>query len=114
MITIKGINPKMIANNLTPFELTHPGSLLKEEIEYRGISQKKLSVQTGISYTVLNEVLNCKRNISTEYAMLFEAALGIDASILIRTQIDYDMQTAKRNKTFSERLANIRKQAAML
>ena len=114
MITIKGINPKMIANNLTPFELTHPGSLLKEEIEYRGISQKKLSVQTGISYTVLNEVLNCKRNISTEYAMLFEAALGIDARILTRTQIDYDMQTAKRNKTFSERLANIRKQAAML
>jgi len=46
--------------------------------------------------------------------MLFEAALGIDAGVLIRTQIDYDMQTAKRNKIFSERLANIRKQAAML
>ena len=59
-------------------------------------------------------MLNCKRNISTEYAMLFEAALGIDAGVLIRTQIDYDMQTAKRNKIFSERLANIRKQAAML
>jgi len=111
MTTIKGIDPKMIANNLTPFEPTHPGSMLKEEIEYRSISQKKLAVQIGLSYTVLNEVLNCKRNIYTEYAMLFEAALGIDARILIRTQIDYDMQTVKRNKIFSERLANIRKHA---
>ena len=36
----------MIANNLEPFEPTHPGELLKEEIECRGISQKELSRQT--------------------------------------------------------------------
>ena len=36
MITVKGINPKMIANNVEPFEPTHPGELLKEEIEYLG------------------------------------------------------------------------------
>lgn len=36
MIEIKGIDPKMIANNLEPFEPTHPGELLKDEIEYRG------------------------------------------------------------------------------
>lgn len=40
MITIKGIEPKKIANNLEPSEPMHPGELLKEEIEYRGISQK--------------------------------------------------------------------------
>ena len=39
MIEIKGIDPKMIANNLEPFEPTHPGELLKDEIEYRGVSQ---------------------------------------------------------------------------
>jgi plasmid maintenance system antidote protein VapI len=33
----------MIANNLTPYEPTHPGEVLKEEIEYRGISQRKLA-----------------------------------------------------------------------
>ncbi len=114
MITLKGLDSKIIANNLTPVEPTHPGSLLKEEIEYRGISQKKLSTQTGISYTVLNEVLNCKRPVSTEYALLLEAALGIEAGFWIKMQIDYDIQTAKRNKTFSERLANVRKLAAVL
>ena len=33
MITIKGIDPHMIANNLMPFEPVHPGELLKEELK---------------------------------------------------------------------------------
>ena len=37
MIKIEGVDPKMIANNLTPSELIHPGEILKDEIEYRGI-----------------------------------------------------------------------------
>jgi addiction module HigA family antidote len=114
MITIKGIDPRMIANNLEPFEPTHPGVLLKEEIEYRGISQKKLSEQTGIPYTSLNEVLHGKRAISTEYALLIEAALGIDSGFWLRMQADYNLLTAKRNKTFAQRLENVRKVAAML
>ena len=66
----------------------------------------------GMSYTVLNEVLNCKRAVTTEYALLFEAALGIEAGMWVRIQADYTMQTTKRNKSFANRLANIRKMAA--
>ena len=36
MSKIDNIDPKMIANNITPFEPTHPGEILKDEIEYRG------------------------------------------------------------------------------
>lgn len=114
MITIKGIAPKMIANNLEPFEPTHPGEVLKEEIECRGITQKELSRQTGIPYTALNEVLNCKRAITTEYALLIEAALGIESGFWLRMQMDYNVQTAKRNKTFAQRLESIRRIAALL
>jgi addiction module HigA family antidote len=109
MITLNGIDPRMIANNLEPSEPVHPGELLKEEIEYRGISQKELSNYMGISYTVLNEVLNCKRAVTAEYALLFEAALGIEAGMWIRIQADYNIQTAKKNKSFAERLANVQK-----
>lgn len=108
MIQIKGVDPRMIANNLSPYKPTHPGEVLKEEIEYRGISQRKLAVQMGISYSVLNEMLNCKRPVTTEYALLFEAALGIEAGIFIRMQADYNMQTAKSNKSFIDRLAKVR------
>ena len=45
MITLQGIDPKMIANNLTPSNPIHPGELIKDEIEYRGISQRKLALQ---------------------------------------------------------------------
>jgi addiction module HigA family antidote len=114
MITLKGIDSRMIANNLTPYRPIHPGEILKDEIEYRGLSQRKLAAQMGVAYSVLNEVLNAKRPVTTEYAMLFEAALDVDAEPLIKMQVDYNLQTIKKDKTFAERLAEIRKAAAAL
>lgn len=114
MITIEGIDPRMIANNLTPSEPIHPGEMIKDEIEYRGLSQRKLAAQMGISPTLLNEILNGKRSVTTQYALLFEAALGIPAYIWLSQQADYDMQVAKSDKSFLKRLAEIRKMVAML
>ena len=113
MIEIKGVDPRMIANNLTPYQPVHPGELLKDEIEYRGISQRKLASQMGVAYSVLNEILNGKRSVTTEYALLFEAVLGIDAEPLVVMQADYNLQTIRKNKLWSERLANIRKAVAV-
>ena len=113
MIKIKGIEPRMIANNLTPYRPVHPGEILKDEIEYRGISQRKLATQMGVAYSVLNEVLNAKRPVTAEYALLFEASLGVDAEPLIKMQADYNLQTIKKDKTFAKRLAQVRKVAAV-
>lgn len=114
MITIPGISPEMIANNLTPAFPTHPGEILKEEIEYRGISQRKLAQNMGIQYSVLNEILNARRPVTEKTALLFEAALGIDAEPLMRLQLKYNMQTARKDTSFMERLAQVRKVAALL
>ncbi|MCF0256795.1 HigA family addiction module antitoxin [Bacteroides heparinolyticus] len=114
MIEIKGIDPQMIANNIEPFEPTHPGELLKEEIECRNISQKQLAADMGVSYTVLNDIVNCKRSVNTKFALLCEQALGVPAHVLLKLQADYDMITTKRDKSFIQRLANVRKVAAVL
>lgn len=114
MIKIDGIDPKMIANNSIPFEPTHPGEILKDEIESRGISQKKLAKEMGVSYTVLNEILNAKRPLNTEYAMLIEAVLDLDAEPLLKMQTRYNLQMAKRDNKFMEKLNKVRKIAAML
>ena len=98
----------MIANNLEPFEPTHPGELLKEEIEYRKLSQKQLAADMGVSYTVLNDIVNCKRPVNTKFALLCEKALGLPAYVLLRLQADYDMIKTKRDKSFVERLAKVR------
>ena len=71
-------------NDLRPYMPTHPGEVLKDELQARGISQKKFSSLIGVSYTMLNEILNGKRPISADMSLLLEAALGIDATILKR------------------------------
>ncbi|NDV59641.1 HigA family addiction module antitoxin [Bacteroides sp. 519] len=114
MIKIKGVDPKMIANNLTPFEPTHPGEILKDEIDYRGITQRELASKIGISYTQLNEILNCKRPINTEVALMVEAALGLDPEALINMQTRYNMQMARKDTTLSQKLEKIRSLCASL
>lgn len=93
---------------------THPGEVLKDEIEYRKISQRQLSQQMGISYKVLNDLLNGRRALTTPTAMMFEAALDIPADSLMRLQLKYNMQKARNDQTLMERLKNIRKYAAVL
>lgn len=95
-------------------ELIHPGEMIKDEIIARGMTQKELATQMGVSYTVFNEILNGKRPVTTEYALLLEAALGTDANIWIGLQSDYNMQRVKQDRTFMKRLEKIRKIAAVL
>ena len=113
MITLKGKDPKMIANNLKPFRPTHPGEVLKDELEFREISQRGLAKELGISYSALNEVLNGKRALNHELAMMMEAALGVDAAPLLAMQNEYNMLMAERDETFMEKLKKIRRIAAV-
>lgn len=80
------------ANNLESFRPYHPGELVKEELECRGVKQKDFAKKFGLSYSALNEVLNAKRSITTEFALLLEAALNINADLLVRMQTDYNIQ----------------------
>lgn len=113
MRTTQTILENKIANNMTSSMLIHPGEMIKDEIIARGITQKELAKQMGVSYTVFNEILNGKRPVTTEYALLLEAALGINASIWIGLQADYNMQKAKQDKSLMKRLEKIRKIAAI-
>jgi len=88
--------------------------VLKDEIEYRKISQRRLAEQMGISYKVLNDLLNGRRPLTTTTAMMLEAALDIPADSLMRLQLKYNMQQANNDRSFMERLNQIRKYAALL
>lgn len=113
MITISGVDTDMIANNLTPAHPTHPGSILKDEIEYRGITQHKLAQQMGIPYSALNEILNCRRPLTEKTALLFQAILDIDAEPLLSLQTEYNLQKISADTTFAARLAELRKIASV-
>lgn len=109
-IHLKGIPDNMIANNLFPSNLIHPGEMIKDEIEYRGISQTELAKEIG----VINEILNGKRSVTTEFALLLEAALGIEADLWIRLQADYNKQKTLTNTSFLEKLSKVKRIASVL
>lgn len=89
MVEIEGVDPQMILSNLKPKYVTHPGEIIRDEIEYMQISQK-------------------------EFALLTEAATGIPADLLLRMQTKYDRIKAENKPDFMEKLKQIRKFAAAL
>ena len=91
-----------------PFTPIHPGELLKDELEYRKITQKKIANKLGISYAILNETLNCKRPITVELALILEAILEIDARLLLRMQTSYNIQVAEKDKKIIDKINKIK------
>jgi addiction module HigA family antidote len=96
-----------------PFRPVHPGELLKDELDYRHLSQKKVAEQLGIPYTAFNEILNGKRPVTTDFALFMEAALGIPAYLLVGMQTDYNLQVARNDKKIIDRFNEIRKFASL-
>lgn len=86
------------------FYPSHPGEVIKDELEERGISQRKFADSIGIGYSVLNEILNGRRSISTASALMFEAALDIPADSLLKMQMKYNMYMAMKDQTLVEKL----------
>ena len=93
---------------------THPGDVLKEELEARGISQKKFSDVIKVPYTQLNEILNGKRPVTTDFALMMEAALGINPELLINMQSRYNMSVARQKKPLLAKLFDIKRACAAI
>lgn len=92
---------------------THPGEVLKDEIIERGISQRQLADQMGLTYSVVNEILNGRRPLTAKTALMFEAALDVPADSLMYLQTKYNMQTARKDSSLIDILKGIRKVAAV-
>lgn len=93
---------------------THPGDVLKEELESRNVSQRKFAELINVPYTQLNEILNGKRPISTDFALIMEASLGINPDLLINMQTRYNLAVARAKPTLLERLRIVRKSCAAI
>lgn len=85
----------MTTKNMIPFEATHPGTVILDEINARNISQKELAHELGVLPTFLNEILKGKRAITADFAILLEKSLGISADYWMRFQSQYDIDKAR-------------------
>jgi HTH-type transcriptional regulator/antitoxin HigA len=85
----------MTTKNIIPFEATHPGTVILDEINARNISQKELAHELGVLPTFLNEILKGKRAITADFAILLEKSLGISADYWMKFQSQYDIDKAR-------------------
>lgn len=76
--------------------LLHPGEVLAEELEARGIFQKDFAAWVNMRPPHFNELLKGKRHISAVLALKLEKQLGIKADFWMRLQVDYDLKLARR------------------
>ena len=58
----------MILSNLKPNDVTHPGEIIMDEIEYMQIRQKDFAERIGVSASLVNQILKGKRPVNTEFA----------------------------------------------
>jgi len=93
--------------NHTPFKATHPGYLLKDELEVRSISQSDFAIEIGIHKTMLNEIIKGKRPITADLALILERALEIPADYWMRFQTQYELDAARVKEKNVQKFGNI-------
>ncbi len=92
----------MIKSGLAPI---HPGKFLREIIEELEISQNYFARVIGVSPMRVSHVVNGRRPVTAELALLFGQALGQSPEYWLNLQAVYDLKTAE--VTLAEQLKTI-------
>ena len=73
----------------------HPGRLLAEELEVRGMTQRALATAIGCSPRVISDIVRGKRPITADVAVDIERVFGSPALVWLRLQARYDLAIAR-------------------
>jgi len=76
----------------------HPGSILKDELRERKISQKEFAASIGMQASHLSALIHGVRNITADIAQRLEKALDIPAYIWMNLQSQYQLEKARLAK----------------
>ncbi|MBF0106301.1 MAG: HigA family addiction module antidote protein [Deltaproteobacteria bacterium] len=75
----------------------HPGTVLSEiYMTEMNINQSELARRCRCSARKINEIVNGKRGISAEFAIVLEDVLGTTAEMWVRMQAEYDLCEARK------------------
>lgn len=75
----------------------HPGIVLNEVyMSELGLNQSQLADKCSCSPRKINEIVNGKRSISPEFALVLEKVLGTTAEMWVRIQAEYDLWLARK------------------
>jgi addiction module HigA family antidote len=75
----------------------HPGIVLNEVyLKEMGLNQSQFAEKCRCSPRKINEIVNGKRAISPDFALILENVLGTTADLWVRIQADYDLWLARQ------------------
>jgi len=94
-----------IHNNLLPATPTHPGEVLKDELDARGMTQTELANTIGRPLQTVNMIINGRKGISAETALDLEKAFP-------EIPADFWLQLDMRFRLNSERLLRRERKAS--
>lgn len=83
-------------NNLLPAEPTHPGEVLKDELEARGMTQTELTSVIGRPIQTINMIIKGRKGITAETALDLEQAFPeIPADFWLQLDMRYRLNTER-------------------
>jgi antitoxin HigA-1 len=86
----------MLPKNRPP---TPPGEMLLEEyLKPRGLTQVELAARMGVPIQRVNTIVNGKRGITAETAILLSEVLNTSPEIWMGLQLDHDLWHALRKR----------------
>ena len=77
------------------FEQIHPGAILKEELEVRGLSANALALKLRVPPQRIQDIVAERRGISPDTALRLEASLGTSARLWLDMQSGYALYRAE-------------------
>jgi antitoxin HigA-1 len=78
------------------FRRIHPGAILKEELEARGLSANAFALRLRVPPQRIQEIVAGRRGISPETALRLEASLGTPARLWLDMQAGHDLYVAEQ------------------
>lgn len=76
----------------------HPGELLAEELEVRGMTQRNLALAMGRPPQAINEIVRGRKSITADTALQLEDVLEIPAYLWLELQVQYDLIEARQRR----------------
>ncbi|MFX0196097.1 MAG: HigA family addiction module antitoxin [Candidatus Hodarchaeota archaeon] len=85
----------MTTNQYAPDYAVHPGEILEETLEARGIKKTEFAERSGLSLKTVSQIIHGNAPVTPETAIQFERVLGVSASIWNNLDAHYRLHTAK-------------------
>ncbi|MHB1103296.1 MAG: HigA family addiction module antitoxin [Devosia sp.] len=76
---------------------SHPGAIVKDSVEYLGLSVAEAARGLGITRQQLYRIIRGESGISPDVALRLEQAIGSTADHWLRMQASYDLAQARQN-----------------